>query len=60
MLGLVLSSEDLLTLNYYLDQYVERNLSIKQMVMALSTLLDTPEKVCHTSLHYEEYWKQWL
>ena len=33
------------TLNYYIDQYLDKNLDVRQMVMALITLFDTAEKV---------------
>lgn len=41
----ILTSDEMDTLNYYIDQYLEKNLVVKQLVLALVTLFDTAEKV---------------
>ena len=41
----VLTTHELSTFNYYIDQYQERGLSVDDLATALLELLDTPEKV---------------
>ena len=41
----VLTTSELSTFNYYIDQYQERGLSVDDLATALLELLDTPEKV---------------
>ena len=41
----VLTSHELSTFTYYIDQYESRGLSVNDLATALLHLLDTPEKV---------------
>ncbi|CAI8055161.1 Whirlin, partial [Geodia barretti] len=41
----VLTTHELSTFNYYIDQYQERGLSVDDLATALLELLDTPEKL---------------
>ena len=49
----VLSSQELSTFTYYIEQYHQRGLSVEDLTTALLELLDTPEKVClfMTTMH---------
>ena len=47
----VLTSHELSTFTYYIDQYQQQGLSVDDLTTALLELLDTPEKVMHPSTY---------